>query len=707
MPSVRLERAAEDRPAGTGSQASSAHGESASAGVWGRVLAIALLLICLYAAFAHGAVSSPVEERVQLALALIGLLAAVGWQWRGGLALRAPGIVWAAVALLTSFAFWSGMTVLWSVAPDRTWTECNRVITYCLVLVLALAVGASLRRAVALVAGGLLLVCLAVAAYALGQKLVPGLHLAGVFTLNQTALLPRLQEPLGYWNALALLLAMGIPGALVILVDRDRPDGLRLAAATAIVTMLLTIGFTYSRGAVLALVLAVALTVALSGAWLRCLMWLAAVLIATTPVMLVGLNSYRLTALGVGLSARERAGGELIVVLGACLLLLVVGGRGLIRRERNTTVSPAAVRTIVQGLIAAAVLAVAVAVIGVAVSSRGLGGTASHAWSSFTATRTISVNDPSRLLSADSENRWVWWKEAAGAFSDRPLQGWGAGSFGVVHLLYRRDTLSVQQPHSLPLQFLAETGLVGATLGLGALLLLLAAGLRAVRRFPLSRTRLPAISLLAAAAAYAVHSLFDWDWDIPAVTIPALLALGVLGGTLVAPVRPSARRLPAARRAGSLALSAICLAAFAASVAMPRIAAADAGHALLLAASGRPGSLASGLHQARLSSRIDPLSDAGLLAAATIQLHRGDPATARADLISAVRREPSDEQAWQELSYTDFTLRNYVESVVAAQHALTLDPEGQSALSDAQRAALSLAAPAGSATATVTPRSVP
>jgi hypothetical protein len=46
-------------------------------------------------------------------------------------------------------------------------------------------------------------------------------------------------------------------------------------------------------------------------------------------------------------------------------------------------------------------------VLAVAVSHRGLTGTVSHAWSSFTATRTTSVTDPSRLLSADSENRWV------------------------------------------------------------------------------------------------------------------------------------------------------------------------------------------------------------------------------------------------------------------------------------------------------------
>ena len=191
------------------------------------------------------------------------------------------------------------------------------------------------------------------------------------------------------------------------------------------------------------------------------------------------------------------------------------------------------------------------------------------------------------------------------------------------------------------------------------------------------------------------------------MTIPALLALGVLGGSLAAAVRPPTVRPPAVRRAGSLALCALCLAAFSASVAMPRIAAADAGHALLLAASGKPRSLASALDPARASSRLDPLSDAGLLAAATIQLHRGDPAIARADLISALRREPSDEQAWQELSYTDFTLRDDAESVVAAQHALALDPQGQTAILAAQRAALTLAAAARPATATRTPRSVP
>lgn len=313
MPSARLERAADDRSADARDGPRAAHTDPVP---WvGRALAGALLLTCLYAAFAHAAVSSSDEERVQVALAVIAAFAAAAWLWRGGLALRAPRIVWAAVALLTAFAAWSGVTLLWSVAPDRTWTECNLAITYCLVFVLAVAVGASLRRPTRLVAEGLLVVCLAVTAYGLGQKLVPGLHLGGIFTLDQTGELPRLQEPLGYWNALALLVAMAVPAALSIVVDRGRPDGLRLAAAGAMVAMLLTIGFTYSRGGVLALLLALAVVVAFCGASVRCLMWLAAVVFAAAPVLMVGLNSHRLTAAGVSPGARKSAGGELAVVL--------------------------------------------------------------------------------------------------------------------------------------------------------------------------------------------------------------------------------------------------------------------------------------------------------------------------------------------------------------------------------------------------------
>ncbi len=366
---------------------------------------------CLYAAFAHGAVASADEERLQIALAVIALAGALAWGGRR-LSLRAPGRVWVALGLLAAFAFWSGVTVLWSVAPDRAWTECNRVMTYALVLAPAIALGASLKRSAARVADGLLL---------------------------------------------------------------------------------------------------------------------------------VGLNSHPLTATGVALSTRETAGAELLVVLAACLALMLTGAQRLIALERRRSLSSAQTRRIARGLLGVSAVAIVAAIIAAAGSSRGLTGTVSHAWSSFSATRTTSITNPSRLLSADAENRWVWWTEAARAFGDRPIQGWGAGSFAVVHLRYRRDRLTVQQPHSLPLQLLSETGLVGAGLGLGSLALLLCAGVAAVRRRD-PRLAGATAALLGVGTAFCVHALYDWDWDIPAVTLPALIALGVLGAGASARPRADAER---------------------------------------------------------------------------------------------------------------------------------------------------------------------
>ncbi len=700
----------------------------ARAGVASRApaaLAVALLLICLYAAFDHGAVGPAGDERLQLALSVVAAPAMAVWLWGGALRLSAPGIVWSAVALLAAFALWSGVTLAWSVAPDQTWAECNRAIGYVLALVLAVALGASDRRAPAMVAHGFLGVGAAVTVYALAQKLLPGLHVAGVFDLNTTGTLTRLQEPLGYWNALALLVAMAAPVAFSLAVQRGRPGWMRIAAIVLFVLMLQTIAFTYSRGGVLALVVALAVAIALSGARLRCLVWLAMACLAAAPGVIVGLMSHPLTSAGVSLASRERAGLELVVLLASCLLLLGLGARRAIELERHVRVSEGGARRAGRAVAAGAAAVLVVALLALALSGRGLGGTASHAWHSFTATRATSVSDPARLLSADSENRWVWWKEAAGAFSDRPLGGWGAGSFAVVHLLYRRDTLSVQQPHSVPLQFLAETGIVGATLALLGLALLLLGAVRAVRHRRTRDGRLLAAGLLAGAAAYAVHELYDWDWDIPAVTLPALVLLGTLVGGLgrrtgAADALERARRPPArarrppasadatpvrtpAVRALGVAAGTLCLAAFTLSAVIPRLAAREAAQALVAASSSSPAKLRSALAEALAASHLDPVSDAGLRAASTITVHMGRPAQARRLLLRALRREPTDGQAWQQLAYEDFAIGIDQEGVAAAQRAQALDPRGTGARALAQGALLAVAPPAGSATAVRTP----
>jgi hypothetical protein len=676
----------------------------AAAGTTTRVPAIltgALLLVILYAAFEHGAVALPAEARLQVAIAALAAAAGGTWLWTGTLRLAAPRLAIAGIVLLAAFACWNGITLLWSVAPNQTWLELNRAITYVVTLCLAVALGASSARAIRHVAAGYFLIALLVTVYGLGQKLFPGLHVGGLVDLNQTGPLPRLQEPLGYWNALALFIVMAVPIALALATDASRTSRVRLAALCASELMLLVVAFTYSRGGLLALAAGLAVAIATGGERLRSATWLAAAAVAAVPPVVFGLESHALTTAGVSLGHRETAGAELALVLVASLALLIVAGRRLLILEPRVRISARRAPAVRRLALGAAALAVIAALAAVSLSSRGLGGTVSHAWHTFTSTKATSNTNPSRLLSADSENRWVWWKEAARGFGDRPLGGWGAGSFGVVHLLYRRDTLTVQQPHSVPLQFLAETGIVGALLAIGGFVLLTVSAARTPRRLPHGPERLLGAALLAGAVAYGIHSLYDWDWDIPAVSIPAFMFLGVLVG---ARRRAAAAVVPqpsATARALALGTLALWLCAFAVSAALPSWAASKASSALVKAASTSPTVLASAQATARLASDLDPLSGAGLRVEATIAVHRGQLGRARGYLVQAIGREPTDLQAWEQLAQVYVLMGDARGAGLAARRLIALDPRGPEV--QALRTYLQSAPPGRRSTAVQTP----
>jgi tetratricopeptide (TPR) repeat protein len=260
----------------------------------------------------------------------------------------------------------------------------------------------------------------------------------------------------------------------------------------------------------------------------------------------------------------------------------------------------------------------------------------------------------------------------------------------------------------VPLQFLAETGLIGASLALGAGALLIAGAVGTVRRRTSERERLLAAALLAGAVAYAVHELYDWDWNIPGVTIPALVFLGVLGGSLGLGER--GRRLGGLTRPRRLGLRVLALttatlgiSAFALSVVVPQVAASEASQAILTASNASGARLRQALATALSASRLDPLSDAGLKAASTIAIHLGRRRQARRYLLAAVGRNPTDGQAWQELAFEDFATGDDREGLVAVQRARALDPQGRFAVGLAQAAMLTLAPPADSATAVSTP----
>src|SRR6185503_14334032 len=55
-------------------------------------------------------------------------------------------------------------------------------------------------------------------------------------------------------------------------------------------------------------------------------------------------------------------------------------------------------------------------------------------------------------------------ERAGPAHDDQPLRGTGAATFDLTHRLLRTDAVVATEPHSVPLQLLSETGIVGALL---------------------------------------------------------------------------------------------------------------------------------------------------------------------------------------------------------------------------------------------------
>ncbi len=673
----------------------------------GTVLAAALVAACSYAVFAHGAVGLPEEPRLQIGVAVIALFAAAGWLFSGSLQLRAPTLAWVGIGLLGAFAVWCGITLLWSVAPDRTWAYINRGVAYTLVVVLAIAAASTSPRVIERVAFGWLAVALSCALYALAGKVMPGAEILGV-DFNHTAVASRLRAPLEYWNALGLVMVLAVPIALRLTTDDDRRDRTRLFGLVALFVLLLCLGMTYSRGGMLALAVGVVVLTVLGAAKLRGLAVFAVTVVATIPVLGLAFSRPALKAINIPLDERTPDGIVLGLVLAGSVIGLLMAGWGLLRLEERTRWSAESTQLVWRGLAATAAVLGVFALGAIATADGGPGGFADRAWHEFTKTSKDDVSDPARIVSSNSGNRWVWWEEAAGAWADKPLGGWGAGSFPVTHKLYRQVELGAAQPHSVPLQFLAETGIVGALLVLGGVGLLFWVAFDRVRRMAAGREREMAIALFAAACAWLAHGLVDWDWDIPGVTVPVLLFLGVLVATRVPARRGGAfsrRDTSVAARSLTLGLACIVLGLFVVSAGLPMVADSKSSRALAVSNDAGEDELKSAAAEADLAARLDPTAVRSLLAAAAIEQGRGRLLDAKRYLLQAVERQPYSSAAWERLLRLALATADRRGADAATRRLLELDPLGQGARGLANRLVIFRVPSGSSPTATGTPLS--
>ena len=120
-------------------------------------------------------------------------------------------------------------------------------------------------------------------------------------------------------------------------------------------------------------------------------------------------------------------------------------------------------------------------------------------------------------------NRYAYWRVALRAFEAEPLRGVGAGGWAVYWLRLRPIDEGAQDAHSLPFQTAAELGLVGL-----ALLAAFLAGIALAARDAYRIAPAQAAGPIAAFVVYVAHAPLDWDWQMPAVTLVALVLAGAL-----------------------------------------------------------------------------------------------------------------------------------------------------------------------------------
>lgn len=564
---------------------------------------------------------------------------------------------WAALGLLAAFAIWTALSLTWTENVERTAADLARVGGYLGLFALALFSRGprATRRMVAAVGTGI--ACVAIVG------LLSRLHPAWFPEARQTVGLlsdsrERLAYPLDYWNAVAALVAIGLP-LLLHLATEARSTAARALAAASLPALALTAFLTLSRGGIAAALIVVALYLALAPKRLRRLA--TALLAAAGGAILIAATVQR-EALHHGLvnEAARRQGDEMLA-----MVLVVCTGVGLLQAalasglpKRLLLTWPWSRR---RGLAASAAGIAALLVLAVAL---GLPGSGSRAWSDFRQPGGGPGTGTGRLSSASGEGRYQFWEAALREARSEPLTGTGSGTF---ELWWNRDgsiAATVRDTHSLYMQTLGELGLIGFLLLVGFLLTVLVAGAGAtIRARTGNRSQLAAA--LAGLVAFCFVATFDWIWQIPVLPVAALL----LAAALVGADSGFSRSRP---RLGTARVAVVALAgAGVIAAAVPLAAATHLRASQAAAAAGKP---QTAYDEAVRAVEAEPAAAAPHLQQALVleQGARLGPAAAAAR--EATRRAATDWRPWLVLSRIEAERGRARASVRAYSRARSLNP---------------------------------
>ncbi|HEX3905130.1 MAG TPA: O-antigen ligase family protein [Polyangia bacterium] len=611
-------------------------------------------LLIVYLGLNGGGYESVIRDQVGIAVwwgVLLGLAV-------GALPLRKlRRNAWVALAALAAYVAWVALSSTWSSTVDGSFADLGRVTTYLGIFALALGLRGSrgARRMIGALGAGIFVL----AAVGLLSRLHPAWFPDAKETVNLlTANRSRLSYPLGYWNGMGSMVAIGFP-LVLYLACSARYLLTRALAAAALPAMGLTLYFTFSRGGVVAAAVGLIVFVAFAN---DRVVKATTMLIAAIGAAILMVGAHQRDALDSGLSNQlaHHQGNELLAMtivvcagvglLQAGLTIYLKNGMrpGWTRPSRRTSLT----------VVGAAAALVVIAAVGLLAS-----GKASHAWNEFKDGGGAGKGS-ARLQSFSSNGRIPYWEAAMHEFSAHPLVGGGSGSYEVWWAQHRGSKGGfVRDAHSLYLEALAELGIVGLALILFFFGWVLWIGLRTYLHASRSR-RTQLAAALAGIVAFCFGAAYDWLWELPVLPIACLLLASVL---VTAGARERNGPLSVGRRVAG------CIVAVAAmvAIAIPLSAASSIQQSQ---AAVRSGDLAQALAKAKDAIRIEPFAAPPRLQKALVLEEQGRIGAAEKAGLGAVHREPHEWRSWVVLSRLQAEQGNAAQALASYRKAKMLNP---------------------------------
>ena len=521
-----------------------------------------------------------------------------------------------ALGLFAAYTAWTLASLLWAANKGDAWLGAGQTLLYLLTfltVVAFVALGASRRWVLA--------------ASAIGPALIAALTLQALGTrLGELFENNRLVGSVGYYNGEAAFLLVSFWVAIYLGGSRRLNPILRGVVLAGTVLSVDLAVLTQSRGAMVAMVASSLVFFSLSGQRLRGLLALVPVVV-TVLLTFPGLNSVYVALLRSGeanLALDSVLPSVWLTAAGAGLYGLIWGLVDLRWKP------PSSIVRVVGAIVLSGVL-VAFAVGGTLLVERDInpGAVAQQKWEAFKTNDSAGMGE-SRYLSASGSGRYMLWRVAWEDFSAHPVLGIGTQNYEATFYQLRERSTEwyARQPHTLPLEILSERGLVGGALFFGFLAVCVVTGLWERFRSLRSEGKAQVGALLAAIAYWFVHSSAEWFWQLPAVTLPAIVYLALLVSPWQTVSSSELLRWPL--RAGGIGIAVLAI------LTMAPLYIADR-YVLQSSAVSDPGEALAAIEQAQ---RYNPLDPRLPQREAELDLRAGDTGRAEDAYRHAIRLNP-------------------------------------------------------------------